>query len=91
MHAAVADSHSIQSTVTEKLQKCADLKFGLTTKWRLKTACIMPLQLSTERIVTDRLQESVKLPDLRPDLYIIMQKAVILSAGRSVRKFLAER
>jgi hypothetical protein len=32
MHAAVPDSHSLQSTVTEKLQKCADLKGGLTTK-----------------------------------------------------------
>ena len=90
MHAAVPDSHSLQSTITEKLQKCADLKGGLTTKWRLKTGCIIPLVLTTENIVTDRLQESLQLPDLRPALYIIMQKAVILNTWRVVRKLLAE-
>jgi hypothetical protein len=69
-NAAVHDSHSLHSTIIEKLQKCADWKGGLTTKWRLKTACILPLVLSTEGIITDRLQESLKLPDLRPTLYI---------------------
>jgi hypothetical protein len=87
MHAAVPDSHSLQSAITEKLQKFADLKCGLTTKWRLKTACIIPLVLSTEGIVTDRLQESLKLPDLRPAPYIIMQKAVIICTCPIVRKF----
>jgi hypothetical protein len=72
MHAAVPDSHSLQSAITEKLQKCADVKGGLTTKWRLKMACIIPLVLSTGGIITDRLQESLKQPDLRPALYIIM-------------------
>jgi hypothetical protein len=77
MHAAVPGNHSLQSAITEKLQKCADLKGGLTTKWRLITACIIPLLLSTEGIVTVRLQKRLKLPDLRPALYITMQKAVI--------------
>jgi len=76
---AVADSHSHHSTVTEKLQKCADLKGGLTTKWRLNTASIIPLLLSTEGIITDRLQGSLKLSDLCPALYIVMQIAAILS------------
>jgi hypothetical protein len=91
MHAEVPDSHRLHSTVTERLQKCADLKGGLTTKWRLKTACIILLVLSTERIITGRLQGSLKVSDLRPALYIIIQKAVILSTCRIVRKFLAEK
>jgi hypothetical protein len=91
MHVAAPDSHSLHSTIIEKLQKCADWKGGLTTKWRLKTACVIPLVLSTEGIITDGLQESLKLPDFRLALYIIMQKAVILSTCRTVRKLLAER
>jgi hypothetical protein len=91
MHAAVPDIHTLHSTITEKLQKWADLRGGLTTKWRLNTACIIPLVLSTEGIITDRLQGSLKLRDLRPALYIITQKAVIFSACRIVRQFLAEQ
>jgi hypothetical protein len=75
MHATAPDSHSLHGTIIEKLQKCADWKGGLTTKWRLKTACIIPLVLSTEGIITDRLQESLKLPDFRPAaVCIIMQQ-----------------
>jgi len=79
MSVAVPDSHSHHSAVNEKLQKCADLKGGLTTKWRLNTASIIPLLLSTEGIITDRLQGSLKLSDLRTAQYIVMQIAAILS------------
>ena len=59
--------------------------------WQLKTAYITPLVLSTADIIANKLHESLKLLHLRPALYILMHKAVILNACRTVRKFLAQQ
>jgi len=41
-------------------------------------------------IIPNQLHEGLKLLSLRPTLYVLMQKAVILNTWRIVRKFLAE-
>ena len=88
---AISNSHNIHSTITEKLQKCTDLKEKLIGIWKLKTACIIPPVLSTTGIIPNKLHESFKLLNLRPALYILIQKAVIFNICRTVRKFLAEQ
>jgi hypothetical protein len=45
--------------------------------------------LSTMGIIPNKLHKSLKLLNLRPGLYILMQKAVILNIYHIVRKFLA--
>jgi hypothetical protein len=42
-------------------------------------------------IISDKLHDSLKLLNLRPALYILMQKAVILNACLIVRTLLAEQ
>ena len=42
-------------------------------------------------IILNNLHESLKLRNLRPALYIVMQKAVILETRRIRRKFLEEQ
>jgi hypothetical protein len=46
--------------------------------------------ISATGIIPRKLNEILKLLDLRPALYILMQEAVILNACRIVRTFLAE-
>ena len=46
---------------------------------------------STRGFILCKLHESSKLLNLRPALYILMQKAVILNRSRIIRKFLAEQ
>jgi len=46
---------------------------------QLKTTYIILLVLSTMDIGPKKLHESLKLPDLCPGLYILMQKAVIIN------------
>jgi len=48
------------------------------------------LVLSTTGIIPNKLHESLKILNLRPALYTVMQKAVKLITYRIVRKFLAE-
>jgi len=54
-------------------------------------AIAIPPVLPTTVTVTNKLHERIKLINLRPGLYIPMQKAVILNTCRIVRMFLAER
>ena len=56
---------------------------------QLRTTYIMPLVLSITRIIQDRLHESLKLHNLRPGLYILMQQSVILNTCLLVIKSLA--
>jgi hypothetical protein len=44
---AITKSHNRHCTVTEKLQKYADLKEELIRMWQLKTAQTIPAVLST--------------------------------------------
>jgi len=51
---------------------------------------IKPLVLSTMVNFPSKLHESLKLLNLRPVLYILMQNTLILNAWRIFRMFLAE-
>jgi len=42
-------------------------------------------------IIPNKLHESLKLRNLRPAVYIVMQKAVILKTSRIRRTFLEEK
>jgi hypothetical protein len=44
---AIPNREYLHITITEKLQKYTDLKEEFIRMWRLKTACIMTLALST--------------------------------------------
>ena len=83
---AIPNSHNLHNTIIEKLQKYIDLKEELIRIWQLKTAYIIPLVLSTTGIIPN---ESLKLLNLRPALYIVTQKAVILNTCHIVRKLSA--
>jgi hypothetical protein len=89
--AAVPNSHNLHSAITEKLQKYTELKEELIRVWQQETAYITPLALPTKESIPNKLHESLKLLNIRPDLPTILQKAVILNTCRTVRKFLAEQ
>jgi hypothetical protein len=90
---AVANPNSpnIHSTITEKLQKYTALKKRLVRIWQLKTASVVKLILTTMGFVPKKSHESLKLLNLHPALYILMQKAAIINACSIATKFLAEQ
>jgi len=47
VNAAIPNSHSFHSTVTERLQEYADLKEVLIRMWQLQTVHTMPPVIST--------------------------------------------
>jgi len=59
--------------------------------WQLKTANMMSLVPSKMGMFPNKLYESIKLLNLRPGIYIIMQKAVTLNMCHTIRMFLTEQ
>jgi len=88
---AIPNSHNLHSAITERLQKCSDLKEELTRMWQLNTPYIIILVISTLGISPKGIYDSLKLLNLRPAVCVPMQKAVTLSTCRTVRKCSAEQ
>ena len=84
IYAAIPNSHNLHSTFSDILQKYTDLIEELTSHLQLQTTYIIPLVLSTSGMIPNELHESLKLLNLPPALYIVMQKAVIFHAYRTV-------
>jgi hypothetical protein len=78
-YVAIRNSYILRSTIIEKLQKYTDLKEDLIRIWQLQTVFIIPPVLSIVGIIGNKLHGSLKLLDFRPGVYILLQKAVILS------------
>jgi hypothetical protein len=74
-----------------KLQQHSHFKEKLVRMGQMKTDYTIPLVLSTAGIIPHKQHDSLKLLNLRPNLYILMQKAAILNASRIAGKILAER
>ena len=88
---AVPNSHNLDRSITEKPQKYADLKEEIIRMWQLKIAYKVSLVLSIICYIQNKLHGSLKVLNLSPALYILMQKAVILNTCYIVRNFLAEQ
>ncbi|CAH2092510.1 unnamed protein product [Euphydryas editha] len=85
---AVPNTHNIQSTVAEKITKYTDLKIEVKRMWNLNTVTIVPIVISTTGVIPTMIHDSIKTIGLHKNIYIILQKAVILNTCRIVRKFL---
>ena len=88
---AIPNSRNFHGTITEKLQKYTDLKEELQESGNCKMAYIIPIVIFTKGIIQNKLYESMKLLNLCPCLYNLMQKAVTLNTCHTVTKFLAEQ
>lgn len=85
---AVPNTHNIQKTIAEKINKYSELKDEVTRIWKQDKVYVVPIVLSTTGIIPNHLHHSIKLIDLPQSTYIMLQKAAILNTCRIVRKFM---
>lgn len=84
----IPNTHNIQKSITEKINKYTELKEEILRIWNLEKVYIVPLVLSSTGVIPKQLHHSLSLLNLPPKSYITMQKAAILNTCRIVRKFL---
>ena len=85
--ASVPNSRNLHRTITKKPQKYMELKEEIISIWQLKMAYKVPLVLSTTGSIPNKLHERLKLFNLSPALYILMQKAVVHNTYYIVKVF----
>ncbi|CAH2107788.1 unnamed protein product [Euphydryas editha] len=85
---AVPNTHNLQKTISEKINKYTELKDEVARIWNQNKVYIIPIVLSTTGVIPNHLLHGLKLLQLNETLYIALQKAAILNTCRIVRKFL---
>ena len=74
----------------KNIRECDNSKIDISSKQNTYKH-VMSLVPSKMGMFPNKLYESIKLLNLRPGIYIIMQKAVILNTCRIIRMFLTEQ
>jgi hypothetical protein len=86
--AATPNSHILHSTLTEKLHKPTDLKEEVIRIWQLTMAYTTISTIQYGYYL--KLHISLKLLNLHPASYVLMQKAAILHTCHIGKKFVGE-
>lgn len=84
----VPNTHNFQKTIQEKYRKYNDLKTEIQRLWDMENVFIIPVVLSSTRVIPSSLHNNIKILKLYTTIYIQIQKAVLLNTSRTVRKFL---
>ena len=85
---AVPNTHNIQKTIAEKINKYEELRHEVRSMWKMNKVVILPIVLSSTGVVPHTLHASIKELGLNKNIYLLAQKAAILNTCRIVRKFL---
>jgi biopolymer transport protein ExbB/TolQ len=87
INTAVPNTHNLAKK-TRKQNKYQELTNETCAMWKQNTAQVVPIAISSTRVIPKSLPESLKRLYLHPDTYIQMQKSVILGTCSIVRNFL---
>ena len=85
---AVPNTHNLAKTVTDKQNKYQELANEICAMWKPNTAQVIPLVISSTAVIPKSLPQNLKRLNLHPNIYIQMQKSVILETCSIVRNFL---
>jgi hypothetical protein len=85
---AVPNTHNLARIVTNKQNKYQKLANDICAMWKQNTAQVIPLVIPSTRVIPKSLSQCLKRLNLHPNMYIQMQKSVILGTCSIVRNFL---
>jgi hypothetical protein len=85
---AVPHTHNLAKTITDKQNKYQELANEICAMWKQNTAQVIPIVISSTRVIPKSLSQSLKRLGLHLNTYIQMQKSVILGTCSIVRNFI---
>ena len=84
---AVQNTHNLAKTITDKQNKYQELANQICAMWKQKAAQLIPIVISSTRVIPKSLSQSLTRLNLLPNTYIQLQKSVILGTCSIVRNF----
>ena len=85
---AVPYTHNLAKTINEKQSKYQELANEMCAMWKQNTVQVIPIVISSTGVIPKSLSQNLKRLDLHPNIYIQMQKSVILGTCSIARNFL---
>lgn len=85
---AVPDSTNLLKTEEEKTRKYMELSYEIKDQWKVNKVSIIPIVISATGVIPHSLHQSICKLNLPQNIYIKMQKSVILSTCNIVRKYI---
>jgi len=84
---AVAKTHNLAKTITDKQNKYQELANEICAMWKQKAAQVIPIVISSTGVNPKSLSPSLARLNLHPNTYIQMQKSVILGTCSIIRNY----
>ena len=85
---AIPNTHNLAKTITDKRKKYQELTNEICAMWKQNATKFNPIVISSTGVIPKPLSQSLTRLNLHPNIYIKMQKSVILGTCSIVRKFL---
>jgi len=85
---AVPNTHNLAKTITDKQNKYQELASEICAMWKQKAAQVIPIVISSTRVIPKSLSQSLTRLNLHPITYVQLQKSVTLGTCLIVKKFL---
>lgn len=85
---SVPNSCNLDKKHFEKVNKYKPLAEEIRQMWKQEKVLILPIILSVTGVIPNKLHDSIRILEINPNIYIEMQKSVIISTCSIVRQFL---
>lgn len=85
---AIPNTNNLEKKHAEKIEKYIPLAEEIKQMWHQNTVQIVPVIISSTGVIPRKLHESLKMLQMKKNMYIQMQKSVIINTCSIVRRFL---
>ena len=85
---ALPNTHNLAKTITDKQNKYQELANVICAMWKQRTAQVIPIVISSTRVIPKSLSQTLTRFNLHRSTYIQLQKSVILGKCSIVSNFL---
>jgi hypothetical protein len=86
---AISNTPNLEKKYNEKIQNYLPLAEEIKSVWKLNSVTVVPIIIiSTAGVIPKSLHQSIATLHLDPNVYILLQKTVVINTTAIVRRFL---
>jgi hypothetical protein len=88
INVAIPNTPNLEKKYNEKIQNYLPLAEEIKSVWKLNSVIIVPIIISATGVIPKSLHRSIATLHLDPNIYILLQKTIVINTTSIVRRFL---
>jgi hypothetical protein len=85
---AIPNTPNLEKKYNKKIQNYLPLAEEIKSVWKLNSVIIVPIIISATGVIPKNLHQSIATLHLDPNIYILLQKTIVINTTTIVRRFL---